>query len=142
MSNWKEELRALNLNYIKNISYSFWQLSGGDKMKLKPHNDNSTTALCSAISAWLKYSGYIVEPMPAEKQAKRIRTCINNVSVTIAIRKTLPAIAAQQSPILQMKNTETRITRVEIGSMEAFIEWLEAFRMKNPKPFVQAKLFA
>lgn len=68
--NWKAELKAMKLAYIKKTAPGFYAASGGDTMKLKPWNDKTTNGLTAAIIDWLTYSGHYANRVNTQGQAR------------------------------------------------------------------------
>lgn len=56
--NWKEELKRLKLEHIKQTAPGFYELSGGERMKLKGWNDSTANGLTAAIVDWINLKGY------------------------------------------------------------------------------------
>jgi hypothetical protein len=67
---WKAELKALKLAYIKKTSPGFYEASGGDTMKIKPYSDKTTNGLTKAIIDWLTYSGHYANRIQTQGQAR------------------------------------------------------------------------
>lgn len=67
---WKAELKRLKLEYIKKTAPGFYAASGGDTMKIKPWNDNTTNGLTKAIIDWLTYSGHYANRINTQGQAR------------------------------------------------------------------------
>lgn len=57
MENWKKILKQLKLNYIKNTSPGFFELSGGYKMQIKPYKDSTANGLTQCIEDFIKHIG-------------------------------------------------------------------------------------
>jgi hypothetical protein len=55
--NWKKLLKLLKLEYIRKKSPSFFELSGGYKMSVKPYQDNSSNSLSTAIIDFVVHQG-------------------------------------------------------------------------------------
>ncbi len=56
-TNWKQQLRALKIQHIKCTSPGFYELSGGDRMKLKAWNDTTANGLTDCVIDWITYKG-------------------------------------------------------------------------------------
>ncbi len=141
---WKQQLRALHLAYLKAKSPDFFSLSGGDKMKLKPHNDNSTPSLCNAVYAWLKYSNYEVERCASKGKTMVLLTDIKGVFVTFFIEKSHPMIKACTEITLNVRSKQTKNGGpliVRIGSMPALVDWLQSFEHSIKNKAFQTLLF-
>ena len=39
-TNWKDQLKRMKLDHIKESAPGFYELSGGERLKLKPWNDS------------------------------------------------------------------------------------------------------
>jgi hypothetical protein len=70
LPDWKAELKALKLAYIKKTAPGFYEASGGDTMKLKPWNDKTTNGLTKAIIDWITYSGGYANRINTQGQAR------------------------------------------------------------------------
>jgi len=56
--NWKDTLKQLKHEYLKREAPDFYRLSGGEKMKLKPYNDQTANGLTRCIQEFLKLKGH------------------------------------------------------------------------------------
>lgn len=56
--NWKKLLKELKLKHIKKTSPSFYELSGGDKMKIKPYDDSTANGLTRCVIDFLTHNGH------------------------------------------------------------------------------------
>lgn len=54
---WKAELKAMKLAYIKKTAPGFYAASGGDTMKLKPYSDKTANGLTTCVCDWIKFHG-------------------------------------------------------------------------------------
>ncbi|MFL5786655.1 MAG: hypothetical protein ACJ748_01265 [Flavisolibacter sp.] len=55
--NWKELLKRLKLDYVKETAPGFFELSGGYKLQIKPYKDNTANGLTSCIEDFIKHQG-------------------------------------------------------------------------------------
>ena len=54
-NNWKDQLKNLKHKHLKAKAPGFYELSGGNKMKLKPYNDTTSNGLTKAIIDWITF---------------------------------------------------------------------------------------
>lgn len=58
--NWKNLLKRLKLEYIKETAPGFFELSGGYAMEVKPYKDSTANGLTRCIEDFIKHqSGYV-----------------------------------------------------------------------------------
>jgi len=55
--NWKEELKKMKLEKIKIYSPGFYELSGGERMKMPLWEDKTANGLTRAICDYIKFKG-------------------------------------------------------------------------------------
>ena len=55
---WKQTLKKMKFEYLEREHNDFFKLSGGNGMKLKPWNDDTSNGLTKAIQDFLKYKGH------------------------------------------------------------------------------------
>lgn len=53
--NWKELLKRLKMEHIKEAAPGFFELSGGYRMKVKPYTDKTANGLTAAIEDFINY---------------------------------------------------------------------------------------
>lgn len=53
--NWKERLRQLKLDWLKEEAPNFFEASGGNNMGLKPYTDTKANGLTRCIIDWIKF---------------------------------------------------------------------------------------
>lgn len=58
MEKWKIELRELKLASIQEKAPGFYDLSGGERMKLKGWKDTTANGLTACIVDWVTFHGY------------------------------------------------------------------------------------
>ncbi|MDP1843392.1 MAG: hypothetical protein Q8K64_08230 [Sediminibacterium sp.] len=71
-SNWKSELKRLKLENIKNTSPDFYELSGGERMKIKAYDDTSANGLTKCIIDWINFKGGSATRINCTGQVRRI----------------------------------------------------------------------
>ena len=69
---WKGTLCQLKRQHIKTASPGFYDLSGGDKMKIKPYNDTTANGLTKCIIDWITYNGGSATRISCTGQIRRI----------------------------------------------------------------------
>ncbi len=57
MNEFKKHIKKLKLQYLKNNHSEFYELSGGEKMKVKPYKDDTANGLTKCIEDFIKYTG-------------------------------------------------------------------------------------
>jgi hypothetical protein len=57
VTNWKQLLKRLKLEYIKRTAPGFFEMSGGYCMQIKPYKDNTANALTRSIEDFIKHIG-------------------------------------------------------------------------------------
>lgn len=67
---WKAELKALKLAYIKKSAPGFYAASGGDTMKIPPYSDKTANGLTKCIIDWLTFSGHYANRINVQGQAR------------------------------------------------------------------------
>jgi hypothetical protein len=55
--NWKQLLKELKLGYIARTAPGFFELSGGNKMHVKPYKDTTANGLTNCIEDFIKHIG-------------------------------------------------------------------------------------
>jgi len=67
---WKDELKRLHLDHIKNTSPGFFAASGGYDMKIKPYTDTNTNGLTRCVIDFLTYKGHYAIRTNRQGQAR------------------------------------------------------------------------
>jgi hypothetical protein len=55
--NWKQKLKELKLDYIRRNHPDFFELSGGERMKIKAYDDRTANGLTNCIEDFVKHIG-------------------------------------------------------------------------------------
>ena len=55
-TNWKDQLKRMKLDHIKESAPGFYELSGGERLKLKPWNDSTANGLTRAIIDFINFN--------------------------------------------------------------------------------------
>src|SRR5690242_433063 len=70
--NWQQQLREMKLGHIKKMSPGFFELSGGDKMKIKPYVDSHANGLTRCIIDWITFKGGSAVRISSQGQARKL----------------------------------------------------------------------
>ncbi len=70
--NWQAMLKQMKLKHIEDKAPSFFSVSGGYKMKVKPYNDNSANGLTRCIYDFITFSGGYVNRISTTGTMRKI----------------------------------------------------------------------
>lgn len=69
---WKDKIKMLKLEHIKNTAPGFYELSGGDKMKVKGWTDTTANGLTACIVDWINLNGGSATRISTTGQVRKI----------------------------------------------------------------------
>lgn len=70
--NWKETLKKMKLDHIKQTAPGFYELSGGERMKLKPWTDSTANGLTNAIIDFITFNGGSATRISCTGQVRKV----------------------------------------------------------------------
>lgn len=71
-TDWKTLLKSMKLEYIENTAPGFYELSGGNKMQVKPYTDKTANGLTKCIVDFIKFSGGDANRINTQGQMRKI----------------------------------------------------------------------
>jgi hypothetical protein len=141
-TDWKQTLKQLKFEYLEKEHPDFYKLSGGERMKLKPWNDDTSNGLTNAIMDFLKYHRHycnrinciglnrringkmVYTPSSTRKGVSDIHSIINgqHVSIEVKCKATKDRMSKEQDQERKRVESAGGIYFVATD-MDSFIDW-------------------
>jgi|GEM_PF-2009530 len=139
-ADWKKQLKAMKLAYLKSTAPGFYELSGGERMIVKGYSDETANGLTKCICDWITYSGGYSNRISttgmlrkingemkwtkgnSNKGAADIRILINGISADVEVKVGRDVASDKQKreqQSIEMAGGHYFIAR----DMPSFIEW-------------------
>jgi hypothetical protein len=140
--NWKQQLKEMKLEHLKQESPGFYNLSGGTRMKLKAWEDSTANGLTRSIIDWITFNGGSATRISCTGQARRINGVMKFTHGTTR-RGTadIHAIIKGRHASIEVKIGKDKLSEFQVKEqariekagglyfvakdMESFIEWFQ-----------------
>lgn len=137
---WKKQLKKMKLDYLKSTAPGFYELSGGERMIVKPYSDETANGLTKCICDWITFAGGYANRISttgmlrkingdmkwtkgnSNKGAADIRILLAGKSADVEVKIGKDVVSAKQTKEME------RITRAGglyfiARNMPLFLEW-------------------
>lgn len=87
--NWKEEIKELHLQWLKNTAPGFYEASGGKDYKVKKYGDKTSNQLTASIIGYLTFKGHYANRINTQGQFRkeRVKLAFGNFRDNISFTK-------------------------------------------------------